>query len=95
MGVCWAEEKVCFLLINNIIKHLTSHVYLFLMDKNRGNNNRSWVKSISKKLDKSRHGKLTFTIFICRGMDWMITVQLTEQQKPIKEKRQRPEHGRK
>lgn len=41
------------------------------MDKRRGNDNWSWVKEISNKLDKSRYGKLNFTIFMCRrhGLD--------------------------
>ena len=78
-GVCWAEKKVCFLLINSLIKHLSSHVYLHFMNKNGGNNRIIWVKLISNKLDKSRYGKLTFTVFICRDADWTIVVQSIEQ----------------
>ncbi|MCY6488091.1 hypothetical protein OYG14_11205, partial [Actinobacillus pleuropneumoniae] len=65
---------------------MSSHVYLRFMDKNIGNNNGRWLKSISNKLDKSRHEKLTFAIFICKGTDWMIVVLSTEQQQPVKEK---------
>lgn len=64
------------------------------MDKNRGNNNRSWVKSIGNTLDKSRHRKLNFTIFISKDVDWTISVQSVEQQQLVKEKIQHLEYGR-
>ena len=72
----------------SLINHFRLCVYLRFRNKYRISNYRSWMKLIINELGKFGHEKLTFTISICRNMNWTIVVQMIEQQWPRKEKGQ-------